>query len=55
MGAVIASLGDLTGEMDFGELDPAAYPQDQMSAELSLGLRKLPSANDVDAFFGGLV
>lgn len=34
--------------------DGVATPQDQISAELSPGVRKLPSAADVDAIFGGL-
>ena len=45
LGLVTASVGDL---------DPTAYPQDLTSAESSMGVRKLPSAKDVDAIFGGL-
>jgi VCBS repeat-containing protein len=42
---------ELDGQSD---LDPTAYPEDSMSAELSQGSKKIPGASEVDAVFDGL-
>jgi VCBS repeat-containing protein len=50
LSVVMHELGHVLGLAD---LDPTAYPEDLMAAELSPGIRKDPGSAAVDAIFGG--